>query len=269
MLFRLQARPGATRVAPYTAIAERYDAVTGIADFFRTRDAFEKLVHHYGIHFRSAADIGCGTGLFACYLNRRWGVPVLAVDRSPDMLAVAERNCSGRGVKLLLQDFRCLRLPRRVDLATANTYTINHALNCHELKKIFDRVYRNLRSGGHFIFDLITDRQDPDSSQPLMRRVRLPRIEILQRVRWDPDRKLLSIVIVHRPTGPCPPLAEIYMGRGYSLVEIAQLLRGSGFFLRGIHDADTLQLAGRDAARAFIVARSQPPETTQNRIGSR
>lgn len=244
-------------VAPYTEIAERYDAVTGISDFFRVRDAFEKLVCYYGIRFRSATDIGCGTGLFACYLNRRWGIPVFAVDRSPDMLAVAGRNCPGRGVKLLLQDFRRLRLPSRVDLATANTYTINHALDCGELGTIFDRVHRSLRPGGHFIFDLITDRQHSHSSQPLLRRVRLPQVEILHQVRWDPHRKLLSIVIAHRPMGMHVHITETYMGRGYSLPEIGRLLRHSGFLLRGIHDADTLRLASRDSARAIIVARSQ------------
>jgi hypothetical protein len=53
------------RVArPYTELAAMYDATLGVPIFVGTRRAFEELVRRYGIHFRSAADIGCGTGLF-------------------------------------------------------------------------------------------------------------------------------------------------------------------------------------------------------------
>jgi predicted TPR repeat methyltransferase len=58
------------RVArPYTELAAMYDATLGVPFFVGARKAFEELVRRYGINFRSAADIGCGTGLFARYLN--------------------------------------------------------------------------------------------------------------------------------------------------------------------------------------------------------
>jgi ubiquinone/menaquinone biosynthesis C-methylase UbiE len=55
---------------PYSQIAPVYDCTVGMAFFLRVRQAFSKLVPRYGIRFCSAADIGCGTGLFACYLNQ-------------------------------------------------------------------------------------------------------------------------------------------------------------------------------------------------------
>src|SRR4030095_8338141 len=103
---------------PYSELAPRYDTALGISNFIGTRAAFEALVRRYGIQFRSAADVGCGTGLFACYLSRCWGVPVFAVDRSPEMLRVAVRNCPDLNVCFLQQDIRCLRLPCVVDLIT-------------------------------------------------------------------------------------------------------------------------------------------------------
>ena len=75
---------------PYSRLAPEYDVAIGFRSFTGTRAAFERLIRRYAIPFDSAADIGCGTGLFASYLNQCWGVPVFAVDRSPDMLAVAE-----------------------------------------------------------------------------------------------------------------------------------------------------------------------------------
>ena len=65
----------ALRARPYSRLASAYDAAIGAPSFCRTRQAFERIVAGYGVDFRSAADLGCGTGLFACYLARRWAVP--------------------------------------------------------------------------------------------------------------------------------------------------------------------------------------------------
>jgi predicted RNA methylase len=48
--------------------------------FLSARNAFEEIVRCYGINFRSAADLGCGTGLFAFYVSRCWNVPVFAME---------------------------------------------------------------------------------------------------------------------------------------------------------------------------------------------
>ena len=101
---------GPTTVA-YSQIAPFYDCTVGMEFFLRVRQAFSKLAPRYRIRFCSAADIGCGTGLFACYLNQCWGVPVYGVDRSLEMLRQARRNCPGAGVCFLQQDIRCLALP--------------------------------------------------------------------------------------------------------------------------------------------------------------
>lgn len=241
-------------VRPYSRIAEAYDAITGVADFRQTRKAFERLVRYHGIKFDSAVDVGCGTGLFACYLDRCWGVPVFGVDRSPEMLAEAARNCASSGVCFLLQDFRRLCLPRPVELATANTYTLNHLMSCTEMRRVFRRIHDNLRAGGHFIFDLITDRQPLHSARGYTRRLRLPGREILHHVRWNPARKTLSVFIVQGSRHSQPPIAEMYVGRGYSLLEVGRCLRSAGFLLRGIYDAETVRVAVECPAKAIVIA---------------
>src|SRR5712671_201695 len=96
------------RIPTYRALAHAYDATVGIPFFRGLRCAFEQLVNRHRIPFRSAADLGCGTGLFARYLHDRWRVPVLAVDRSAAMLKRAARRCDTSNVRLLRQDIRCL-----------------------------------------------------------------------------------------------------------------------------------------------------------------
>ena len=242
-------------VRAYSAIAETYDAAVGIADFIRIRRAFETLVTRYGIQFGSAVDVGCGTGLFACYLSQCWSVPVFAVDRSPEMIRVASRNCRNSNIRFLQQDFRRLCLPCPVDLATANTYTINHLMNEAEMDLAFQQICANLKPGGHLIFDLLTHCQPFRSSHTYVRRVRVFNRELMHRIRWDPSRRLLSIVILHRTQKPAPAAIEKYVGRGYSPLEVGKRLRNAGFRIRGIHDATTLRVAGACPARVIMVAR--------------
>jgi SAM-dependent methyltransferase len=241
-------------VRPYSRIASAYNALTGFGDFRRAKIAFERLVRFYGIHFRSAVDVGCGTGLFACYLNRRWGIPVIGVDRSPEMLATAARNCPNLDVHFLCQDFRDLCLPWRVELATANTCTLNHLINLHQLHRGFRRVHDNLIPGGHFLFDLITDRQPRHWIRGMTRRLRFRGMKIVHTTRWDQGRKLLTIVIVHSPIGPWPSTTEVYLGRGYSIPDVGRCLQRAGFLLRGIHDARTLRMATRSSPKVIFVA---------------
>src|SRR5262245_728760 len=111
---------------PYSHLARNYDDTIGLPFFCRARRIFERLISRYGITFRTAADVGCGTGLFARYLSRNWSVPVFAVDLSAEMLRIAHRRCRGLNVCLFRQDIRFLHLPCPVDLVTCNFDTLNH-----------------------------------------------------------------------------------------------------------------------------------------------
>jgi SAM-dependent methyltransferase len=181
---------------PYSELAPAYDTALGISNFIGTRAAFEALVRRYGIQFRSAADVGCGTGLFARYLTQCWGVPVFGVDRSPEMLVVVTRNCTSSNVCLLQQDIRCLRLPYPVDLITANFDTMNHLLTEFDLRLAFRRISENLRPRGHFIFDLITPCQPLGSGRNYSRRLRSRHCHARQYIRWNPWQRILSIFVV-------------------------------------------------------------------------
>jgi SAM-dependent methyltransferase len=243
---------------PYSGLAPAYDGALGISNFIGTRAAFEALVRRYGIQFCSAADIGCGTGLFACYLSQCWGVPVFGVDRSPEMLRVATRNCRDMNVCFLQQDIRCLRLPCPVDLMTANFDTMNHLLTGPELRLAFRRVWKNLRPRGHFIFDLITPCQPLGGARTYIRRLGSESRKAVQRIRWNPGQKILSIsVIIRSPSSKVLSL-EAHRERAYSPVEVGRWLMDEGFLIRGVHDAATLSIATGCAPRIIVLARKKP-----------
>jgi SAM-dependent methyltransferase len=237
---------------PYSRLARAYDAAIGGPSFCRTRSAFERIVRDYHLRFRSAADLGCGTGLFACYLARVWCVPVIAVDRSAEMLQIAARRCRGHRVCLLQQDLRELELPAPVDLATANFDTLNHLSCVADLRLALHRVAANLVRGGHFIFDVITPCRPLGGR--LVRSVRTASRRVTQIIRWDPDRRRLAVAVVIKRSGaPCATL-EVHRERVFDPAEIHGALADARFIVRGIHDAVTLRDDEPCPARIVVVA---------------
>lgn len=240
---------------PYSRLAADYDATIGLPFFRQTREFFERLVKKYGISFRSAADIGCGTGLFARHLKLSRNVPIFAVDLSEPMLRIAARNLRGTNVLLLRQDIRSLRLPRPVDLITANFDTLNHLVRTNDLRQGLRRIFENLNPGGHFIFDLVTNCLPLGRSHFQMRRFDRPQRSMTQAVRFDPIRNLLSILVSISSPGMIKPIIERHHERVYSPQEIGRALHEAGFTIRAIHDAATLAAVKECPPRIVVVAR--------------
>jgi SAM-dependent methyltransferase len=253
---------------PYGLLAAAYDDVIGRDFFERVRRVFEHLVGQHRIGFSSAADLGCGTGLFARYLNSLWRVPVFGVDMSPAMLRVAARNCRDSDVTLLCQDIRRLRLPHGVDLVTANFDTLNHLVNDGELPALFRRVYDHLRPGGHFIFDFITP-CDPLGAAAIVRRVRSRdgRRHVTQRIRWVPSRRMLLYEILFGGSGRPAPRLELHRERAYWPDDVATWLMDAGLILRDVLDA-SLRHATSCHRRIIIVAQKPESNISVRRTGS-
>lgn len=241
---------------PYRRLAGLYDDVVGRPFFAWVRRMFADLVQRHRIAFDSAADLGCGTGLFARHLSRAWRVPVFGIDRSPEMLWIAARNCRDTPVALLHQDIRQLRLPRRVDLVTANFDTVNHLLHPIDLVGLFRRVHGALNDGGHFVFDFIPPCGPRASVSVHHRDSPDGRKGVTQRIRWTPSTRLLSYRIQLR--GPGSPAAiELHTERTYEPRDIAQWLSDSGFIVREVLDAKTLRGMLFCPRRVVVVAQKR------------
>lgn len=251
----------AEQLAPYAGIASNYDVALGRLRLRQTVFTLRDVIRRYGIAFRSAADIGCGTGLFAAHLARFWGIPVFAVDRSVAMLREALRNGSAPHVHLLCQDIRRLCLPRPVDLITANFDTLNHIVSPSDLMATFRRVRANLRQGGHFVFDLVTDRQPWNIGRLYERRLPARGCQVVQRIAWDPFRRLIFIALIQRWLGRGVSTVERHVERAYATVDIVRWLREAGFFIRAVLDAATLGQAHRGSSRIVVVARRDDRQT--------
>jgi SAM-dependent methyltransferase len=103
-------------------------------------------------------DLGCGTGLHAVEFART-GILVTGVDRSADMIAVAEnrrgslsKDLSER-LRFSVGDIRQIDLHGRYDAVVSLFHVISYVVENNDLKATLEIVRQHLKPGGAFIFD--------------------------------------------------------------------------------------------------------------------
>ena len=240
-------------VRPYADLAGSYNRALGLSTFASIRGAFERLAARHALHFRSAADLGCGTGLFACFLAARFGIPVVGVDRSREMLDIARRRCRAPRVTFLHQDIRQFRLPAAVDLATSNFDTVNHLLEDRDVEGFVSCVREHLVPGGHLLFDVLTPVVRVPPGRSLVRQLPSQDCTLHQVIRGDPSRNLLDVRIVRRDHAGLS--LERHFERTYAPDRVRGVLHQHGFEVRDVCDAATLAPASSRAGRVIFVAR--------------
>jgi ubiquinone/menaquinone biosynthesis C-methylase UbiE len=239
-----------TAAQPYSRLAPFYDDYVGRRHFARARRGFEACVRRHRLTFRCAADVCCGTGLFARYLRERFQVPVFAVDRSPEMLRVALRNCRGSGVRLLRQDVRRLALPYPVELIVVQSFTMNQFPT--DLSCVLERIWCNLCPGAFFLWDLLTPRQ-----QWLPRQTRHVRERILRR------RDSVCLAMTIQFPGHRERTREVHCARLYKPAEMTNELERAGFRLLDALDGANFETASEHSPAILFLARK--PRSSRER----
>jgi SAM-dependent methyltransferase len=102
-------------------------------------------------------DLGCGSGILSESLSKA-GYDVLGIDLSPAMLRIARRRAP-RAVFRIASVHRA-ELPEAIAIVAVGE-CLNYLFDVrgdprwpHRLERLFHRVYRALRPGGIFLFDL-------------------------------------------------------------------------------------------------------------------
>lgn len=143
-------------MSSYDSLASSYDGLMADGSY-RKRAAFlERLFRRSAIPVHTVLDLACGTGTIACLLAGR-GYQVTATDGSEEMLTQAMRKAAaldGQPPLFLHQSMPRLRLIEPVDAAVSTLDSLNYLTRERDIQETFRRVYRWLKPGGSFIFDV-------------------------------------------------------------------------------------------------------------------
>lgn len=145
-------------MAGYSSVfAQFYDALTSNIKYGSKADFLLNIANRFGCRSSEILDLACGTGSLSIELARR-GRDVIAIDASPEMLAVAAAKSQKFHSRILYlcQEIEKLELHSPVELSFCVLDSLNHLKGKEALVKAFKRVSRFIEPGGLFIFDMNT-----------------------------------------------------------------------------------------------------------------
>ncbi len=102
-------------------------------------------------------ELGCGTGSITELLSAYYDIT--AVDISDDMLDIARQKLikKGRTARFVNGDMCDFSLHKPVDGAICVCDGINYLITPEKVKQAFLSVYKNIKAGGKFIFDISSE----------------------------------------------------------------------------------------------------------------
>ena len=144
-------------MSSYESLAGSYDGLMADASYVKRADYLDRCLKKSKIPVETILDLGCGTGTISCLMAEK-GYRVLACDASVGMLTEAMmKSAEMENAPLFLhQSMEKLKLVEPVDAVISTIDAINYLTGEKALKETFKRVYKWLKPGGQFIFDVNT-----------------------------------------------------------------------------------------------------------------
>ena len=241
----------------YGVFASVYDKLTENVEYRRRGEYVQSLIKKYGgKQYGELLDLACGTGSLSEFFCEM-GYSVTGADISEDMLSIAENKRIARDlpIKYIHQDMRELELPHKTDITLCMLDSLNHLDGMDDVKMVFDRVYRQMDSGGLFIFDMNTLYKHHHVLGNNTFVYDEEEVYLVWQNFLDGDRVDISLdIFLPRDNGDYERYCEDFSETAYPLESVKQALEQSGFGLLDIFGENTSDAPDEKTERAVFVA---------------
>ncbi len=142
------------KTVPYSALAMYYDQIMEHVNYRQWANYIKILFRYANRSVRTVGDLACGTGSLLRFLPG-FKRKAFGFDLSLPMLKVAHKKI----IKAPLTCANFLQLPIKpfaLDAALVLYDSVNYLQTDDEIQQFFNEVFQTLRSGGIFIFDVVT-----------------------------------------------------------------------------------------------------------------
>lgn len=247
--------PGTQPPEAYERLSVVYDLL-GFNHF--TRLALERCRDYLAETERTVGrllDLACGTGHFAIAMAAR-GITVTGIDKARGMLRAARHNAGRmKNPPAWRQgDFVSFSGPEPNDLVTCWFDALNHLLTDEDTVKCFRRVYRHLRRGGAFLFDVNTPVAFHEQWNQTIYRSRTSHVYIERGIaEHDGEFARLQVEAFVKRGSMYERLQMPFYQRSFTPARTRRLLRRAGFARIQVEPFHPHQSLER-AARLFVSA---------------
>ena len=241
----------------YEMLAGCYDRLTNDVDYEAIAAFYRMLLLREEVRPRTAVDLACGTGSVTTILARE-GLRVIGVDMSEEMLTQAASKTAGLNPKPVFdrQKLQNHTLPTGVDLAVCALDSLDYITDPKDCAEAIRRVYRALKPGGMFIFDVNT----PQKLRAMDGQVFLDEDEdvyCVWRGEFDEASNICSygMDLFRREGNHWLRSFEEHREYAYSREQLVGFLRDAGFIHIRVYGDRTLEQPGDKEQRIYFSAR--------------
>lgn len=242
----------------YKGLAYIYDYLLSGVDYEEWADYIEQIFEYYAISpCDKIMDLACGTGSSTLPWAKR-GYKVYGLDIAPHMLKIAREKAENTmlDVVFLEGDMRSFKAPLLVDAALLYQDGLNYLLNPEDVRRAFAAIYKALRPGGFFIFNLNHVEKLPASPAAEVYWVEDEELTMVWESCLEVREKTWRINFVaflHQGDGLYQKIQEEHKERSYSHKEILDLLEDTGWILRACYRGFTFQEPCQEDRNVFYV----------------
>jgi ubiquinone/menaquinone biosynthesis C-methylase UbiE len=244
-------------MSSYNYFATLYDALTENVDYKVRSEYISDFFKKNNINFGTIIDLACGTGSFSEQFANK-GYNVIGVDMSSQMLTQAQIKLSAfnNQVSLIQSKMQDFVSNEPVEGVVSCLDSINHLTDINDVQLTFNNVYNSLVSGGLFIFDVNTIYKHQEI---LFNNTFVFDEEDFYLV-WDneqvDDREVRILLDFFSFNGVnYDRYSEEFNERAYSIEELTNMLKLSGFNKIDIYDELSLKPPKKDSERIYFVCK--------------